>query len=385
MGILQPVWTKVEDVPLLPKDWSVMSTEEACIQLKPGKLFDSKTVSESGNVPVLNQAETDFLGYHDEEPGVIASRTAPVVTFANHTCAMRLMKHSFSTIQNIFPKIGKPGVTDTTFFYYATLGRVELTEYKGHHPLFRQALIPVPPLPIQQRIASILAAYDELIENSQQRVKLLESMARTLYREWFIYFRYPGHESVPLVPSSLGDIPQGWDVKKLGEIADITWGDTTVTKAAYVEKGYPAYSASGLDGKLNHYDFDRLGVVLSAIGAQCGKMWLARGKWSCIKNTIKFWAKDECVSTEFLFLAAESQDFWPKRGAAQPFISQGDARRIDILTPDLSTMNYFTVLAASLLESVAALNTQIQNLRATRDALLPRLLSGQIEVEAIAS
>ena len=170
----QPVWINAEDVPPLPKGWRALPTVEACIQLKPGKLFDSKTVSESGSIPVLNQSETGFLGYHEEEPGVIASLEAPVVTFANHTCAMRLMKQPFSSIQNIFPKVGKPDVTETIYFYYASLGRVGLSDYKGHHPVFRQAHIPIPPLPIQRRIAGILSAYDELIENSQRRIKILE-------------------------------------------------------------------------------------------------------------------------------------------------------------------------------------------------------------------
>jgi type I restriction enzyme S subunit len=245
--------------------------------------------------------------------------------------------------------------------------------------------VPCPPITVQRRIADILSAYDELIENSQQRIRTLELMARNLYREWFIQFRFPGHESVSLVPSSLGDIPQGWEVKNLGSLADIKWGDTSTTKESYVEKGYAAYSASGLDGQLDHYDFDRMGIVLSAIGAQCGKTWLASGKWSCIKNTIRFWAKNECVSTEFLFIATEGQDFWPRRGAAQPFISQGDAEKIDVLIPDRATMERFTTFVADSLKHIATFTIQIQNLRRTRDLLLPRLLSGQINVEAIAS
>lgn len=243
---------------------------------------------------------------------------------------------------------------------------------------FSEIEVSVPLLPVQRRIAGILSAYDELIENNQRRIRILEAMARALYREWFVRFRFPGQEQVERIASSLGDIPQGWEVKKLGDIADISWGDTSTTKASYVEEGYSAYSASGSDGKLNHYDFDRTGIVLSAIGAQCGKTWLARGKWSCIKNTIRFWSKDEFVSTEFLFVATEGQEFWPRRGAAQPFISQGDAERIELVTPDYATMKRFTIFTAAALEQVAKLQVQIQNLRRTRDLLLPRLLSGQI-------
>lgn len=238
----------------------------------------------------------------------------------------------------------------------------------------------LPPLSVQRRIAGILSAYDELMENSQRRIRLLDTMARAHYQEWFVHLRFPGHEKLPCVASALGAIPEGWEIRKLGDLADISWGDTSTTKASYVEEGYVAYSASGSDGKLDHYDFDRTGVVLSAIGAQCGKTWFARGKWSCIKNTIRFWSKDERVSTEFLFIATEGQDFWPRRGAAQPFISQGDAERIELVIPDRATMKRFTAFAAASLEEIAALQMQIQNLRRTRDLLLPRLLSGQVDI-----
>jgi type I restriction enzyme S subunit len=84
--------------------------------------------------------------------------------------------------------------------------------------------IPAPPLPVQRRIAGILSAYDELIENSQRRIRLLEDMGRALYREWFVHFRFPGHESVSRIPSVLGDIPQGWECVTLGSIIKVTHG-----------------------------------------------------------------------------------------------------------------------------------------------------------------
>jgi type I restriction enzyme S subunit len=280
---------------------------------------------------------------------------------------------------------------DSRYFFYALKARRHLllnvasggAQRNLSGKLIKDFPLPVPALSVQRRIAGILSAYDELIENSERRIRILEAMARALYREWFVHFRFPGHEKLPRVASPLGDIPKTWEVKKLGDIADISWGDTSTTKASYVEDGYSAYSASGMDGKLDHFDFDRTGIVLSAIGAQCGKTWLARGKWSCIKNTIRFWSEDERASSEFLFIATEGQDFWPRRGAAQPFISQGDAGRIDLLIPDRATMSRFTKFAVASLEQIATLEMQIQNLRRTRDLLLPRLLSGQINLKDI--
>ena len=86
-------------------------------------------------------------------------------------------------------------------------------------PDLREIPIVVPPLPIQHKIAAILSAYDNLIENNTRRIKILEDMAQTLYQEWFVHFRFPGHEDVPMVESALGPIPQGWEIGELGEFS----------------------------------------------------------------------------------------------------------------------------------------------------------------------
>jgi type I restriction enzyme S subunit len=237
----------------------------------------------------------------------------------------------------------------------------------------------VPPPLSQRKIASILSAYDDLIENNIHRIKVLEEMARMIYREWFVNFRFPGHEKLQMVDSPLGMIPEGWEVKSLQEVANIQWGDTSTTKASYVDAGYKAFSASGPDGKLDHFDYDRKGIVLSAIGANCGFTWYVSGKWSCIKNTIRFWASSE-ISTEFLYFVTLGKDFWPKRGAAQPFISQGDAKAIQIVSPEKSLVDRFTEFATDILSQIETLVNKNQNLRQTRDLLLPKLISGEISV-----
>jgi len=263
-----------------------------------------------------------------------------------------------------------------SFISGAAIPRIVLKDLK-------RAAIRVPPMPIQIRIAGILSAYDELIENNQRRIKILEEMARSLYREWFVHFRYPGHETVPLVDSPLGPIPQGWEVKPLGRVADVKWGDTSTTKKSYVDEGYLAYSAAGSDGKLDHYDFDRAGIVLSAIGANCGLTWFAQGKWSCIKNTIRFWSSDSRISTEYLFYASLGKDFWPKRGAAQPFISQGDAKNIPILIPSQDIVDQFETIAANTLRQGAILSDKNKSLSMSRNLLLPKLLSDQVNLDGM--
>jgi len=122
---------------------------------------------------------------------------------------------------------------------------------------------------------------------------------------------------------------------ELGDVADVNWGDTSTTKSAYVDEGFCAYSAAGPDGFLPYSDYDREAVVLSAIGARCGKTWFATGKWSCIKNTIRLWSTTPKLDNKYLYWVTNREDFFPKRGAAQPFITIGDARKACIYLPPL--------------------------------------------------
>jgi restriction endonuclease S subunit len=128
-----------------------------------------------------------------------------------------------------------------------------------------------------------------------------------------------------------------WREKPLGQVASLSWGDTSTTKASYAASGWPAYSASGRDGFLPHFDHEEDAVVISAIGALCGKTWLARGRWSCIKNTMWMRALPGEADNRFLYHATRRSDFWPRRGAAQPFISLGDARSTLVDLPPVDT------------------------------------------------
>lgn len=120
-----------------------------------------------------------------------------------------------------------------------------------------------------------------------------------------------------------------WPAKPLGEIAEVRWGNTSLTKASYVAEGFAAFSATGEDGFLPSYEHEEDGIVLSAIGANCGKCFLARGRWTAIKNTITITITAKVLCTiRYLFYFLNNADLWPKRGGGQPFISQGDARKV---------------------------------------------------------
>lgn len=243
--------------------------------------------------------------------------------------------------------------------------------------LIREFEVPTPPLTVQRKIAAVLAAYDELIENNLRRIQVLEEMAQAVYREWFVNFRYPGHETVPLVDSPIGPIPRGWEVVALGELATFRSGGST-TKRSFVNEGFLAYSASGPDGRLPDYDIDGEGVVISAVGANCGRTWLASGKWSNIANTIRFVPNGEAPAA-YLFLATSGNP-WPKRGAAQPFVSINDCRAHPIRLPPEGVLRSFEDLVGPFYKLSRSLTHQNANLRSTRDLLLPKLVSGEIDV-----
>jgi type I restriction enzyme S subunit len=163
--------------------------------------------------------------------------------------------------------------------------------------------------------------------------------------------------------------PTTWNRARLGDVADVNWGDTSLTKASYVRAGFHAYSASGPDGFLPYADFERTGVVLSAIGADCGKTWLAKGKWSCIKNTLRFWATSPDVDTEFLYWLMRDPAVWPKRGSAQPFISQGDARALEIAYPPLPEQRAIAHILGTLDDKIELNRKQNETLEAMARAL----------------
>jgi type I restriction enzyme, S subunit len=152
---------------------------------------------------------------------------------------------------------------------------------------------------------------------------------------------------------------------KLADVADVNWGNTSITKASYTATGYPAFSATGCDGFLPEFEHETPGVVLSAIGAKCGKCFPASGKWTAIKNTITITPhKSETADFRFLFYYLNREELWPKRGVGQPFIGLGDARKLVVPFPPLAEQR-----------RIAGILDKAEALRAKRRAALARINS----------
>ena len=254
--------------------------------------------------------------------------------------------------------------------------------------------VPLPPLAVQQRIAGILSAYDELIENSQRRIRILESMARALYREWFVHFRFPCHENQPCVASPLGEIPQGWEVKKLKDVCRLTMGQSPKSEF-YNEVGDGEPFHQGVTNFGDRFPTDRLfctaegriaeaGDILFSVRAPVGRMNIANKRIILGRglSAIRYNQGSQAFLWEQLRNRFTRDDMMGN-GAIFASVTKDDMQGIELVCPPPSVIEAATNHFEPLHSEIATLSQQVQNLRRTRDLLLPRLLSGQVAVDAI--
>ena len=166
--------------------------------------------------------------------------------------------------------------------------------------------------------------------------------------------------------TEVGVIPEDWGVCQIGEVAEANWGNTNVTKAAYKESGFPAYSAAGFDGFISWFEHDRSAVVVSAIGAQCGKTWLATGRWTAIKNTIWIRGNGDGAMSEFIYIITGDPGFWPNRGQAQPFIALADVRASKIPLPPPAEQRAIAESLGDMAALIAGLDALLAKKRAIK-------------------
>jgi type I restriction enzyme S subunit len=235
----------------------------------------------------------------------------------------------------------------------------------------------MPSLPNQRKIAVILAAYDDLIENNSRRIELLEEMAQRIYREWFVDFRYPGHEGVPLVDSELGPIPRGWSVARVGDVMEFVYGKAL--KADGRRGGEVAVFGSG--GQVGRHD-EALdagpGVIVGRKG-NVGSVYWSDGPFFAIDTT--FWIRSN-LSLSYCYFAIRDMEFIDSH-AAVPGLSREQAYGLAIVVPRPGPLARFDDSFGPMWTLRSRLVASANALRAIRDLLLPRLISGEIDVESL--
>ena len=242
--------------------------------------------------------------------------------------------------------------------------------------------IPLPPMTTQKKIVLVLGAYDELIENNRRRIEILEEMARQLYREWFVQFRFPGHAHVPLTDSPLGKIPKGWEVKTLFELAEVNYGKNLPTKNLAKDGKFPVYGAAKIIGRHTEYTREKR-TILTGCRGSVGQMQISQPRCFVTNNSFTF---DPVLSDSFfwLFHALENRGLRDVvGGAAQPQITLDGISSVALVTPPQAIRKRFEEIVAPKFQLAWSLGDAVANLQTTRDLLLPRLISGELDVSEL--
>ena len=255
----------------------------------------------------------------------------------------------------------------------------------------------LPTILIQQKIATILSAYDDLIENNLQRIKILEEMAQNLYREWFVKFRFPGHEQVHMVNSALGKIPNNWRVTSLGHLS-------VLRKDKYQEAmhaGLPLLDLAkmlqrsllvGAMGSSNELSTSRIlfeedDVLFGSIRPYLHKVALA--PCNGVTNVSVLVIRPiEARFRALLAVLLSSIDAvcWADQhstGTKMPVIKWESFSEMPVILPDGNTLTRFHEIVWPMLQSIKTASRRIKNLRETRDLLLPKLISGHLDVSEL--
>jgi len=224
--------------------------------------------------------------------------------------------------------------------------------------------VDLPPLSDQERMVDLISSVDSYIEALQRYLESAKESRNAVLHELL---------------TAGGD---GWVETTLDKVSESSWGNTETTKSKYIKSGYLAYSATGADGFLDWYDHDGTAVVLSAIGAQCGKTWFAEGKWTSIKNTI--WLKSDNLNLldKYLFYLSNRPQFWQTRGQAQPFISLGDVKKTKVILPPIPEQKRIIEILSTIDDMVNDSERTLEESKNLRSGLLFDLLSGEREIPA---
>ncbi|WP_082486935.1 restriction endonuclease subunit S [Methylobacterium sp. Leaf89] len=282
------------------------------------------------------------------------------------------------------------GIVDPRFLFYR-LGAPETVSAIANQAvgatmpnlnssILRGVSVTLPSLATQGRIASILEAYDDLIEVNRQRVVLLENMARSLFEEWFVRFRFPGHEAGKIVDTPDGPRPEAWKHVRLDDVLVLQRGFDLPTSARSPGPFF-VISASGRHGAHAEAKVKGPGVVTGRSGT-IGKVHLVlEDHWPL--NTTLYVKEFKRGGPAFASLLLRHLDLaTSSSGAAVPTLNRNHVHGLPIAVPPNDFVDRFEDVAMSWLRLAHNLRSQIERLAVSRDLLLPRLISGQLLVAA---
>ena len=282
------------------------------------------------------------------------------------------------------------GVVESNIITGATVDRVPLKNF----PSFP---VQIPSLDTQKRIANVLSSYDNLIENNRRRIVLLEQTARLLYKEWFVHFRFPGHEHVKIVDG----VPKGWTTVTIRDITDILSGFAFQSKAYQTEGTYGIVTIKNVQqsqfipdcssfidvipNNMPPHCHIKTGDILLSLTGNIGRVCVVYGDNYLLNQRVaKLSARTDIPSSYLYWLFSE--DGMQRKlenlsyGVAQQNLSPVKLAEQRVYLPSKALLEEFDNFAADILSSVSTLNLTNQRLKQARDLLLPRLMNGEIAI-----
>lgn len=403
-------------------EWRALTIEDLCVRVTSGGTPSRKRPDfyQEEGIPwfksqellgqCLTSAEEHLSedGLKESSAKLLPPNTVLMAMYGANVGQLGWLGIEATVNQAVCAMVTDPVVTDARFLYYALANARKTLVAQAHgaaqqnlsQQLIKPFAIRVPDVGTQRRIGFVLRTLDDLIENNRQRIKLLEEIARTIYREWFVNFRYPGHNDVSLVDSELGLIPEGWSVRPLKAIADVN---------AVSRKPSPDEVLHYLDiSALSEREIGPLDTVIGSDAPGRARRVIRPGDtvWSTVRPNRRAHAlvvepgddwiastglavlSPKLLSAAYLFEATSTQAFseWlvgRATGAAYPAVRAIDFEEAAILLPSERVTTSFTAIVSPMHEMVWRLQTQASAVADLRDLLLPRLITGQIDISKL--
>jgi type I restriction enzyme, S subunit len=330
----------------------------------------TKSQQKSGLVPVISSSGVS--SFHDEAmapgPGVVVGRKGTIGSI--HLSQVDYWPHDTT----LWSRNLKGNDARFVYYYLHTIDLKRFDVGNSNPTINRNHIhkIPVriPPHEVQSEIADRLSLFDKLIENNRRRIALLEESARLLYREWFVHLRFPGHEHVKVVDG----VPEGWKLVPLEAVAKLNYGKA-LKEEHRIPGNYPVYGSSGVVGYHQLPVSAGPGIIVGRKGNVGAVYWSSGGFFAI--DTAYFVAADQ--SNLHLYYALRNVTFM-STDVSVPGLNRDFAHSIKLLIPADKLKKEFIDIAASQHDQIENLNRHNQKLSEARDLLLPRLMSGEIQV-----
>jgi len=297
------------------------------------------------------------------EKAMLNQRVGKIYTIDSNVCSLDYVYYFLSQEKVKIELASKAGGA-------ANQANISPSDVKNLH-------IPFPKIETQRRITNILLTYDNLIENNQKQIKLLEEAAQRLYKEWFVGLRFPGHENTPV----LDGVPEGWKCGKLLEIAEFKRGKT-ITKAQ-IKHGNVPVVAGGLEPAYYHNQANTTPPVVTVSGSGANAGFTRMYHVDVFASDCSF---VDINSTPYVYFVycfmkgiGETLNSLQK-GSAQPHVYAKDINALSLLIPDNKCLEIFCKTTSPFFAKIQKIEKQIKLATEARNRLLPKLMSGEIEV-----